>query len=253
LGNVYLGNNELSLQEYEKIYLGSQEIWSSLSFPVSNLIAYYKFDGDGDDSFGSNDLTEVVNTSPVYTTGKIGNSFVCSGNGSNGDYLTKTSGIPNLNDFTATFWIYPTTYDSANYIFSLGYRTQGVVNSFLYFYSAGNGGMRLLFNNSSGNTGHQSSGTLATPPLNAWTFVAIRRDGSTIKLRHNDTDVTLDVTTCITDTMDSGRIDYGRAPGRGTSLNPFKGRIDESGLWSKALSDSELDDLYNSGSGLTYS
>lgn len=80
-----------------------------------------------------------------------------------------------------------------------------------------------------------------------WYFFAARYDGSMLRLRVNNTEATAVAAT--SPTVGTGKIIIGGYQNFETGLG---GHVDEIGFWNKALDNSSLTQLYNSGSGLTY-
>lgn len=112
-------------------------------------------------------------------------------------------------------------------------------------YRQSTGQLRAAFvtNSANGATAYESS-SYAT--ASSWVFVAARFNADSVELRVNDkawqtssTGATLDIDS------DSVILAY---------LNGVDGTLDAShlGVWSRALSDTDVDDLYNNGDGLRW-
>lgn len=71
INKLYLGSTEIN-----KAYLGSELVYGASIIPVDNITSYWKFNGNSNDSVGSNN---GVDTSLSYTTGLIGNCVDFSG------------------------------------------------------------------------------------------------------------------------------------------------------------------------------
>ena len=83
-----------------------------------------------------------------------------------------------------------------------------------------------------------------------WYFIAARHDASSnqLKLRVNTTD-----TTPVSYSNNVVSLSVPLLLGNdGFASNYWDGRIDQFGFWNRALTDQELTDLYNGGSGLSY-
>ena len=199
---------------------------------TSDLIAYYKLDDDVIDSVGSNDATLVG--SPSYTTGIINNGLLLSGDG---QYMT----TPALNLFgsgkSATLSLWFSQQDTTkDVLFSVRGDTLLRVQI-----SSTN---QIILEASSG--GQTSTLTFTENDLHHFVMVV---DNTNVKI-YVDNVLFIDTT-----------ITYGSASGSnywfGALLNnnpnvPLNGKIDEIGLWSRALSVEEITELYNNGNGLSY-
>ena len=209
----------------------------------TGLVGYWKMDESSGttvaDSKGSYGGTS--SSSSNISNGKIGMSRTFAGGG--GTYVslgTSTNLAPAK--FTFSAWIYPTE------------ATQGTIFSryssdyvFLYFNSDRKVGMLISTNGSGSWAGGDGIAQLS---LNNWHHIALNYDGSAIKIY---VDGSLDNTIYYGGNLNSGRAgtsEIGRRAAYGDL--GFIGRIDEAGLWSRALSASEVSSLYNSGSGSTY-
>jgi hypothetical protein len=90
---------------------------------------------------------------------------------------------------------------------------------------------------------------------NAWSHIAATIDiGGTLKFYINGAlDTTLTVST---PSLYTGEKAIGAVPNSALPGGPFpviaNTRLDEIGIWNRALTGTEITDLYNSGSGLTY-
>jgi hypothetical protein len=79
------------------------------------------------------------------------------------------------------------------------------------------------------------------PPLNEWVHVAWTKSGNTSKLWLNGGEI---FTTASANAVNSGSgtTYFGRAQWGG---NPFRGELDDIGIWSYALSSAEIDQIYS--------
>jgi len=197
---------------------------------TDNLLAYYKLDGNSNDSVGSNNGTD---TSISYVSGKINQSALF--NGTNSSVTLTISQIP-TNTITYNYWIKSssTTYQNIIRGEKLGMLSTIYLNkvrNYLY-----NGTWNTSDSNTSVNDGN-------------WHMVTVTYNGSSIKTY---IDGVLDKTDTISITLTSPSTDFwfGREISAGQAV--LNGYLDEVGLWSRALSSTEVTQLYNSGAGLAY-
>ena len=203
---------------------------------TDNLVAYYKLDGNSNDSVGSNNGTD---TSITYGSsyGKINQGASFNGSSS---YINTGSGygISGSGSFTMSAWIKGSVISSNHCIAGFGTGTTGrgitfdVRSSKIYadFYAT---------------TSVSGTTTLST---GTWYFATLTYDGTNMRLYLNGS---LEATSsAITANVLIGSQIIGRA--FWTSGNFFNGYLDEIGIWSRALSADEVSQLYNSGRGNAY-
>jgi len=209
-------------------------------FPSSGLVSYWKADVDGSfpDAFGGNDGT--VEGATYLANGKLSGAYSFDG----GDGIT-VGDIDIVNEITVSAWIYPTEHVDWAKVFIKTWATN--VDPYSIFelttYSTG-----TYFNVTNASNSSQRAST-GGQPLGTWTHLVGTYDGSNIKLY---VDGVLKDTTAQTGLIKTNDQDVYIGYNHFYVPQSFKGRIDEVGLWNKALTQSEITNLYNSGDGLTY-
>jgi hypothetical protein len=205
---------------------------------TDNLQSYWKLDGNSNDAVGSN------NGSDTDITYSSGNGKINQGAGFNGssskivlaDIGNYTSAITvqcwaKLNDVTSDLplVIKPYTSLDAPYV-QWGLKTQ---SGSAYFQVAIGGQIK-----------NASGGTLST---GIWYHIVGTYDGTNLKVYVNGTAYT----TAETGSLNtySTNVEIGHYVPGSTFTN---GSIDEVGIWNRALSTTEVGQLYNSGNGLAY-
>lgn len=205
----------------------SRELQASLNANVripstllNGLLSYWSLDGNFLDPAGSKNGT---GNNVTFGSGKIGQAGVFSGSNSRVTF----SAVSVTNTFTISAWIYPTSdanswqailcQDTNNGLFRRG---GGAIN----YYPAG----------------LSTTGT----PLNTWSHVVVRNTAGSMRFFINGV-------------MDSPNPTFNGTPnfvvmGDSNSSEYFVGNIDEVGVWNRALTDSEITQLYNAGSGNAY-
>lgn len=210
---------------------------------TDNLVAYYKLDGNSNDSVGSNNGTD---SNISYSAAKINNGAVFSGSSSKIS-LGNVLGSTFTSAFTVCAWIKPSSLSSTFGILSktannipkpidIMINTNGVINVV-----PGNGSAYKYF----------STGIEVT--INNVYFIIVTWNGeyndSSIKVFVNNVSKSLSVsgTWGVADGTDNLMIGQRSDNAFGTN-----GWQDEIGIWSRVLSDDEKTELYNSGAGLQY-
>jgi len=212
------------------------EEWASWTASLNTgLVVYYKFDDNSAntsvlDSIGGNDGVATTNTNNLYYAGgKINSALDLNGVDEGIDF---SKSIPS-GARTVSFWFnfdsYVSSEDQLFWGNVAGDWNMEFINHNVFFYSGG--------------SGVASGGDIST---GNWYHYILTQDSSGniqgflngVSI-FNDTGAT---TTALTD-FDMGK--------RG-SQRWVDGRIDETGIWNRSLSVSEVNQLYNSGDGITY-
>lgn len=203
---------------------------------ADNLLAYYKFDSNSNDSVGSNNGTD---TNITYGTGKISNSANFNGTSSKVKLGIQSSMTTN---FTIAGWVKTTVNNAYKGIYYSGENT----NAWALFMQ-NTGKIELLENNLAEYVG---TTVLAT---NTWYHVALVKSGD------SGTNLTIYINGTSDGTASCGGVQtpttfayFGIKKESGVDSNFWSGDLDEFGLWDRALSGAEISQLYNSGSGLSY-
>lgn len=210
----------------------------------TDLQAYWDLDeasGDVTDS-----ITSLVgtNSGTVSTTGKVGNARTFSG----AEYITvaQTTALDQKNNWSIALWAKPTNLSVIQTLVTKGTATASASHQYLLYINANANG-DVMFATATENV-YTAGGVLT---INVWNHIVVTcSGGNTYKIYVNGVDQSLSgsisaITSAITDSWVIGR--HSAGTGR-----YFTGDVDELGLWDKTLSSTEVGDLYNSGSGNTY-
>lgn len=218
-----------------------------------NLISYWKFDessGNAADSVGSNTLTNINTTS--YVAGKINNGADVEVSSSQGFSIADASqsGLDLSGDLTFSVWFKMESAPSGGEG-SIIVKRIGAGNNRSYHWKLNNGGTQigLLWYTDGSSVGGNLS-VAWTPSTATWYHMAVTKSGTTAKFYVNGAQQGTD------QTGSSATIHNGTAPFEvaywSDDAGFVDGVLDEMGVWSRALSDSEISSLYNGGSGLGY-
>lgn len=211
-----------------------------MAFPTTGLTHYYKANSNMNDGVGSNNGTDT--NSPTYTTGKISNAFTCVSASSQYSLISSTGLFGTTNTYTFNVWIKFTTTTG----------NQGIAMNYV---SAGN----PLFYLSGGSIVHSKGGVVDLSYVwstdtnwHMWTFVG-DVSGMRTYLDGNSTPVASNTNTSAL-TSPSTTNPFGGYKNGGTIQAGWylDGQLDEIGIWSTALSTTDIATLYNSGTGITY-
>lgn len=221
---------------------------------TDNLVSYWEMEeasGTRVDSHGGNDLTD--NNTVTQSTGIISNAAVYTA--ANSEYLSRAdnASLSITGDMSVQWWVYLTdtvaTASKAMYLKRTGAGNRGIR---LYMFNSGGGDTfkTTLSSNGSAETSKDisllSNLSTATWYHIVWTYDA-SAGGCELWVDGTSQGTATLLPTSIYDNTAPVEICYASGPGI-----KYNGRVDEVGLWSKVLTDDEIGDLYNSGSGLAY-
>jgi hypothetical protein len=204
---------------------GNATPFSDPDFPASDLLAFWKL-ADTSDSSG-NDETLTNNDSVDFVAGKIGNAAEFSGS----NHLSRSMTVDFSADFSISLWCKPT--DVASYgVLIIGH----AANTFAISYTGSNS---IDINNAA------AAFLNVAADADEWHHVVVTRNATTTKVWLNGALAAEDDNQ---GTGSASSISLGKDGSGGGSY--YTGLLDAVGIWDRILSDSEIADLWNSGSGL---
>ena len=199
-----------------------------------NLIEYWTMENTSG-SLSVANLTAVG--SPSTVAGKVNNGRQYVGGTSRDDFTYSTA----ISTGSLSMWFKYTSI--ANSLGRLVNKTHPGVSDVLITYIDTSDRFNVVINDSANlNT---SFSTLST---GTWYHYVVTWDGSNVKTYKNGS---LETNAVSTKTVQSDSAVYSIG-GTGANLQGISGIVDEVGLWSRALSATEVSQLYNSGTGYTY-
>ena len=221
---------------------------------TTSLVSYYNIDeASGSslaDSVGSNTLTATGTTVVAGIKGNARNF-----NGST-DFLSKTSpiGLPaGATSKSISAWIKPTNTDPGGNIVTWGNGAdagQEHISSIVTFT-----GITYLYTDGVNANNNLTITGLEIPAAGVWShFVFMVDNNNNWKYYLNAVLKRSGVFPTVVNTATATLLRVGRRTDQdGTPNDAFwPGGIDELGIWSKVLSQTEVSDLYNSGNGNTF-
>ena len=206
----------------------------------SGLVHLWEFNEDANDIIGGVNLSITGNV--TYVAGKM---KMCAY--LNGGYLM-SSGTVSVNAWTVSFWLYLASMgssDSGIICRTASYDTWGLrINN-----DWNQSGEKLMFTNGANITSRVSPVLL---PKNQWAHVIARLDGNCCffnGVKYNFVDGS-SVQSAL-GPLNIGSPVYVGVDNYNVSQRAIRGRIEQLAIWGRALSDSEVAQLYNGGAGLT--
>lgn len=211
------------------------------------LISYWKLNGNSQDSHGANHGTADVDMS--YTAAKLGQGYLAASTGTPHIELTNDASLDITGDVSIACWVLASDSGPNPWMNTCPFLTRLNVNDTgayrLMMATGGVSGGGLYFGVP--NPGPELFAPGALTP-NVWHHVVgVRTGGTTLRLYVDGAQI-------------ATREDGGAAVSAPSSLiggtgNIEEGRglqLDELGIWARALSPSEVLELYNGGAGLEY-
>jgi hypothetical protein len=216
---------------------------------LTNLVSYYKLENTTD-SAGANTLTN--NNSVTFTAGKINNGANFGTSNTNKSLTATTNMGITGGAITINFWAKMLTeIGSSIQVFTVCGDAGTNVNYYCW-YDFNGGTRQISVNRQKQNTSNNiisNTGALGTTNLNMFTLTY---DSTNLIGYFNATAFGSPLAT-------SGNGASGGATGFSIGGDHFNGdtlmnscMVDECGVWSRALSSTEVTQLYNSGNGITY-
>jgi len=213
---------------------------------TNNLISWWSFDEESGvraDSHGSLDLTD--NNTVSFAAGKRGNA--ADFERSNSEYLSLTNAAAGSAFDTAQqsvfLWV---KLESPGTTVREPFWTSWASNQGTIFYKDDSNILLLALGNGSATF----DSVVWTPVADTWYHVGYTYNAGTIKFYLNGTQLGATQTTTFT-AIPSSSNNYNIGKRTDTSIYA-DGLFDEMGVWSRALTDDEVLDLYNEFDGMCY-
>jgi hypothetical protein len=223
--SVYFNGTNAALP-VQGVFLGPIQVFpaaAAVTFPASDLLAFWKLADTSDSSGNGNTLTN--NNSVAFVAGKIGNAAEFDGT----NYLSRSMAVDFSEDFTVSLWCKPADVETygvmligdAAETWNIAYTGNGTIDinnaaaGFLNVAAAPEQWHHIVTTRNATTTKVWLNGVLADQGDNQTT-----KEADSIHLGSND-----------------GELDY-------------IGLLDAVGIWSRVLTDAEIAALWNSGSGL---
>lgn len=219
---------------------------------TTNLVGYYKLDessGNPADSSG-NSRTLTNNNSVSFVAAKINNG-ADFGSANTSKYFSRADSFGNTGGaLSISTWIKLSTAIGGATRYDIVFLQNNTTDISYGIWYEPNGGTPLVrFLRTRINVIDQSVATAQTLTVGTWYHLVLTYDGTTVTGYING----ISIGTIAASGNGSGtnldNFAIGAAIGSG---NYVKGVMDEVGVWTRALSSTEVSQLYNSGSGFSY-
>lgn len=208
-----------------------------------------------DDGSGANDGTGQANTDTLTITGKINEALDFNGTTDFINADTMEADIRTDTTGSIAFWINPDVNTGNFYIFSVANASAPATHISIFLDSSG---FLNIHCNDNGTIKYNGRTTSIVTPNGSWTNVVVTHDGVSPKIYINGVQESLNFTVSLDKTLwygdlaiatNNARIGCRRLAGNPESAF-FNGQLDDIRYYQNTvLSQSDIDDIYNSGSG----
>ncbi len=225
------------------------------NFPTNGLVAWYPFNGNANDESGNgmngnvtgatltNDRKNSVNS--AYNFDFVGATF---GNKNDEIYIPYYSKL-NISNISVSTWIYPRSY----YWTGNSGSSSAIIKRFQYGYSNPKGEVwGVNFNTTSINafimnvSGNTQTVVYNSPiPLNSWSNIIFTYNGTVLNLFLNGNIVASKNTNIILNVSGNSGISIGESNQANGYWDFTDGKIDDIGIWNRALTQEEITNLNN--------
>ena len=230
IDEVEIFDRVLSQREVQRIYDAGSGGKCPCVAPPADLVAWWPGDGNPYDIQGGD--TGTLNGDATFASGEVSQAFSFDGNG---DYVeAPNSASLNPGVVTVDAWIKPSDVSGNHNVIFKGNHE--------YLLQIRNGNVLFGSKDSSGNYA-EFQGSL-TVPANQWSHVAITHDGSTKRIYVNGA---LDPVTQSQSGLYTGDTDPLEIGTHHFIQEFFSGLIDEVEIFSRALSQQEIQAIYDAG------
>ena len=209
----------------------------------TSLYAAYNGESNTNDSKGTNNGTAVGGL--TYGTGKVGTAFQF--NGSNAYVSLPVNNFNFTGDFSISCW-FKTSNVSGNQMIFSNLMYNGGARKGYYIALLGDTVYVWLANTLSFQ---QNISTSSIISINTWYNIVVTRESGFVKLYVNNSLIVTD-TNAITMEYVYTTPSIGAYTNGATTMWHFNGIVDALNVWQKALTQSEITELYNSGNGTQY-
>ena len=215
---------------------------------TNGLIAYWKLDdGSGTNAVDSMGFSNgTLSGSPTWTTGKINGGVSFSGSSQYVDFGTKFPAITSA--ITISAWVNPGA-SQIQYADIWGDHE----SSFKGMVMQQNSNTLNQYSWGYGNGSNFSSGAgFFNLTASTWTHVVAVKDATTCYVYLNGVEQVALRGSCSSAIVPATTINFSAGRGYAGGGRFFNGKVDEVAVWNRALSASEVSQLYNSGAGRQY-
>lgn len=221
---------------------------------ADNLVSYWKLDessGNATDSHSSNTLTN--NNTATYSTGKINNAVYLASASSQSLSITDNASLSITGDLSISGWFYFTSFSANGRKLVNKWNDTGNQRGFIFDNSDASGDTLRLVLSTNGVNFPLVTATGAALSVDTWYHLAVTFKASTGVVSFYKNGSLLFAPTISANSIFDNTADFYIGNGvNAAPTDPFNGRVDEVGIWSRELTSGEITTLYNGGAGNQY-
>jgi len=212
---------------------------------MADNVALFHFDSNGNDSSG-NGINLTLSNSPSFVGGYVGNSIDL--NGTNQTASTTDSRVKLTGDMSLFTWIFLDDLTDNDNLIRCGGAGEAPANNLLYFIQLEGTSGDILYIHEYGPGNNQSVVVSGMVSAGQWLHIGFVRDATakTVKFYRDGRVIQ---TFSYTDNADGGSTSPLFLGSNGAGDRFMNGRFDEFAIWSRALSSSDVAQIYDSQSG----
>ena len=230
--------------------------------PQNGLVGWWPFNGNANDESGNNLNGNVIDAELTSDRNSVLSSaydfdFSSASFGTQNDEIyIPYNPILNVNFISVSIWLFPRSYFWPG---DAGNPNSTIISRFQYTYSNPSGGAwGINFNQSSvsgsivgstGGAGGASAISNTQLALNTWHHIVMTYDGTNVKLYVNGSLLGFQSHTSAMNIAGNSGISIGESNQANGYWQHTDGKIDDIGIWNRALTECEIQDLYHAQLG----
>lgn len=203
--------------------------------PTTDLEAWWSFNGNGNDL--SSNTNNFINNGASLTTDRQGNLNAAYDFDGVDDYLIVNSpsfSFGQTDSFSVSFWTYKTI---SEYGIAL-MQSSGASGNFIWIFQSGTSGQLNYGINKQGSAWTWANSTYG---VNQWEHIVGTYANGTLRIYKNG----VFVSSATYSNTGAAKVALPFRVGRSHGGNYYDGKIDDIGIWSRVLSQNEIDGLFN--------
>jgi hypothetical protein len=209
----------------------------STPFLTNGLVAYWPFNGNVNDVYGTNNGTFQGSVGATFTADRFGNTnSALLFDGTDRVVVQDSPSLDPTNAITISAWFNANSWNSGSRILCKG-------DSEYDFYGAASGGFEFSL-----NIGATSNGTAATtlPSIGVWHHAVGTYDGTFVKIYIDGQMVAYQEAAGFISSHGTPLLNIGVKPDSSNPVDFFNGSMSDVAIYNRALTSNEVSELYQS-------